>query len=80
MSCWFAAPEGVAMPFDGARRAVMVPGHGMVVAQASTRDVTNALESRQAHRFPYLTEQPYGFVSLGWMSSPSAISCRQTAT
>ncbi|OHB86065.1 MAG: NAD synthetase [Planctomycetes bacterium RBG_16_64_12] len=40
--------EEVAMLFDGARRAVIVPGYGMAVAQAqhAVRDLANLLESR----------------------------------
>ena len=43
-----AAPEEVAMLFDGARRVVVVPGYGMAVAQAQhqVRDLANLLESR----------------------------------
>ncbi len=41
------SPEEVAMLFDGARRAVVVPGYGMAVAQAQhvVRDMANVLES-----------------------------------
>jgi NAD(P) transhydrogenase subunit beta len=40
--------EEVALLFDGARRAVFVPGYGMAVAQAQhvVRDLGNVLESR----------------------------------
>ncbi|MBD3401392.1 NAD synthetase, partial [candidate division GN15 bacterium] len=40
--------EEVAMLFDGAQRAIIVPGYGMAVAQAqhAVRDLTNLLESR----------------------------------
>ncbi len=40
-------PDEVAMLFDGARRAVVVPGYGMAVAQAQhvVRDMANVLES-----------------------------------
>ncbi len=40
--------EEVAMLYDGARRAVIVPGYGMAVAQAqhAVRDLANVLESR----------------------------------
>jgi NAD(P) transhydrogenase subunit beta len=40
--------EEVAMLYDGARRAVIVPGYGMAVAQAqhAVRDLANLLESR----------------------------------
>jgi NAD(P) transhydrogenase subunit beta len=40
--------EEVAMLYDGARRAVIVPGYGMAVAQAqhAVRDLTDLLESR----------------------------------
>lgn len=40
--------EEVAMLFDSARRAVIVPGYGMAVAQAqhAVRDLTNILESK----------------------------------
>ena len=43
-----ASPEEVAMLFDDAQRAVIVPGYGMAVAQAqhAVRDLTNLLESR----------------------------------
>ncbi|MDQ7007860.1 MAG: NAD(P)(+) transhydrogenase (Re/Si-specific) subunit beta [Acidobacteriota bacterium] len=43
-----ASPEEVAMLFDSAQRAVIVPGYGMAVAQAqhAVRDLTNLLESR----------------------------------
>ena len=42
------SPEEVAMLFDGARRAVIVPGYGMAVAQAQhvVRDLANVLESK----------------------------------
>ena len=42
------SPEEVAMLFDGAQRAVIVPGYGMAVAQAQhvVRDLANLLESR----------------------------------
>ncbi|NIO00811.1 MAG: NAD synthetase [Candidatus Latescibacteria bacterium] len=44
-----ASPEEVAMLFDTARRAVIVPGYGMAVAQAqhAVRDLANLLESRE---------------------------------
>jgi len=40
--------EEVAMLYDGARRAVIVPGYGMAVAQAqhAVRELSNVLESR----------------------------------
>ena len=40
--------EEVAMLFDGARRAVIVPGYGLAVSQAQhqVRDLANLLESR----------------------------------
>jgi len=40
--------EEVAMLFDGARRAVIVPGYGMAVSQAQhvVRDLANVLQSR----------------------------------
>ena len=43
-----AGPEEVAMLFDTARRAVVVPGYGMAVAQAQhiVRDMANILEQR----------------------------------
>ncbi len=43
-----AAAEEVAMLFDVARRAVIVPGYGMAVSQAqhAVRDLANLLESR----------------------------------
>jgi NAD(P) transhydrogenase subunit beta len=43
-----ASPEEVAMIFDTARRAIIVPGYGMAVAQAQhvVRDLANLLESR----------------------------------
>ena len=43
-----ASPEEVAMVFDTARRAVIVPGYGMAVSQAqhAVRDLANLLESR----------------------------------
>jgi NAD(P) transhydrogenase subunit beta len=43
-----ASAEEVAMLFDGARRAIVVPGYGMAVAQAqhAVRDMANLLESR----------------------------------
>ncbi len=43
-----ASAEEVAMVFDVARRAVVVPGYGMAVAQAqhAVRDLSNLLESR----------------------------------
>lgn len=43
-----ASPEEVAMLFDTARRAVIVPGYGMAVSQAqhAVRDLANLLESR----------------------------------
>jgi len=43
-----ASPEEVAMLFDAARRAVVVPGYGMAVSQAqhAVRDLANLLESR----------------------------------
>lgn len=43
-----ATPDEVALLFDTARRAVIVPGYGMAVAQAqhAVRDLTNLLESR----------------------------------
>ena len=43
-----ASPEEVAMLFDTARRAVIVPGYGMAVAQAqhAVRDLANFLESK----------------------------------
>ncbi|MBZ0269935.1 NAD(P)(+) transhydrogenase (Re/Si-specific) subunit beta [bacterium] len=42
------SPDEVAMLFDGAQRAVIVPGYGMAVAQAQhvVRDLANILESR----------------------------------
>ena len=42
------AAEEVAMLFDGARRAVIVPGYGLAVSQAQhqVRDLANLLESR----------------------------------
>jgi NAD(P) transhydrogenase subunit beta len=42
------SPDEVAMLFDGAQRAVIVPGYGMAVAQAQhvVRDLANELESR----------------------------------
>jgi proton-translocating NAD(P)+ transhydrogenase subunit beta len=42
------SPEEVAMLFDGAQRAVIVPGYGMAVSQAQhvVRDMANVLESR----------------------------------
>jgi len=42
------SPEEVAMLFDGAQRAVVVPGYGMAVAQAQhvVRDLANLLETR----------------------------------
>lgn len=44
-----ASAEEVAMVFDTARRAVIVPGYGMAVSQAqhAVRDLANLLESRQ---------------------------------
>ncbi len=41
-------PEEVAMLFDGARRALIVPGYGMAVAQAQhvVRDLANVLEAQ----------------------------------
>jgi len=46
-----AAPEEVAMLFDGAQRAVIVPGYGMAVSQCqhAVRDLTNLLEGRGCH-------------------------------
>ncbi|MGA7104803.1 MAG: NAD(P)(+) transhydrogenase (Re/Si-specific) subunit beta [Candidatus Deferrimicrobiaceae bacterium] len=43
-----ASPEEVAMLFDTARRAVIVPGYGMAVSQAqhAVRDLANLLESK----------------------------------
>ncbi len=43
-----ASPEEVAILFDTARRAIIVPGYGMAVAQAqhAVRDLANLLESR----------------------------------
>jgi NAD(P) transhydrogenase subunit beta len=43
-----ASAEEVAMLFDSARRAVIVPGYGMAVSQAqhAVRDLANLLESR----------------------------------
>ncbi|MFB3785656.1 MAG: NAD(P)(+) transhydrogenase (Re/Si-specific) subunit beta [bacterium] len=43
-----ASPEEVAMIFDTARRAVIVPGYGLAVAQAqhAVRDLAHLLESR----------------------------------
>ena len=43
-----ASPEEVAMLFDTARRAVIVPGYGLAVSQAqhTVRDLANLLESR----------------------------------
>lgn len=43
-----AAAEEVAMVFDAARRAVIVPGYGMAVSQAqhAVRDLANLLSSR----------------------------------
>ncbi len=43
-----ASPEEVAMVFDAARRAVIVPGYGLAVSQAqhAVRDLSNLLESR----------------------------------
>jgi len=43
-----ASAEEVAMVFDAARRAVIVPGYGMAVSQAqhAVRDLTNLLVSR----------------------------------
>jgi NAD(P) transhydrogenase subunit beta len=43
-----ASPEEVAMVFDTARRAVIVPGYGMAVSQGqhAVRDLANLLESR----------------------------------
>lgn len=43
-----ATADEVAMLYDGARRAVIVPGYGMAVAQAqhAVRDLANLLESR----------------------------------
>jgi len=43
-----ASPEEVAMLFDGAQHAVIVPGYGMAVSQCqhAVRDLTNLLESR----------------------------------
>jgi NAD(P) transhydrogenase subunit beta len=43
--------EEVAMMFENARRAVIVPGYGMAVSQAqhAVRDLTNLLESRGTH-------------------------------
>jgi NAD(P) transhydrogenase subunit beta len=43
-----ASPEEVAMVFDTARRASIVPGYGMAVSQAqhAVRDLANLLESR----------------------------------
>jgi NAD(P) transhydrogenase subunit beta len=43
-----ASPEEVAMLFDTARRASIVPGYGMAVSQAqhAVRDLANLLESR----------------------------------
>jgi NAD(P) transhydrogenase subunit beta len=43
-----ASAEEIAMLFDGAQRAVIVPGYGMAVAQAqhAVRDLANLLESR----------------------------------
>ncbi|HOJ62134.1 MAG TPA: NAD(P)(+) transhydrogenase (Re/Si-specific) subunit beta [bacterium] len=43
-----ATPDEVALLFDTARRAVIVTGYGMAVAQAqhAVRDLTNLLESR----------------------------------
>ncbi len=41
--------EEIAMLFDGARRAVIVPGYGMAVSQAqhAVRDLANLLEQRE---------------------------------
>jgi NAD(P) transhydrogenase subunit beta len=46
-----ASPEEVAMLFDTAQRAVIVPGYGMAVSQCqhAVRDLTNLLESRGVH-------------------------------
>jgi NAD(P) transhydrogenase subunit beta len=43
-----ASPEEVAMLYDNAQKAVIVPGYGMAVSQAqhAVRDLTNLLESR----------------------------------
>ncbi|GAB4321906.1 MAG: NAD(P)(+) transhydrogenase (Re/Si-specific) subunit beta [Candidatus Zixiibacteriota bacterium] len=43
-----ASAEEIAMLFDGAQRAIIVPGYGMAVSQAqhAVRDLTNLLESR----------------------------------
>ncbi len=43
-----AGPEEVAMLFDNAQRAVIVPGYGLAVAQAqhAVRDLANLLEAR----------------------------------
>jgi len=43
-----ASPEEVAMVFDTARRAVIVPGYGLAVSQAqhAVRDLSNLLASR----------------------------------
>ncbi|HRX85258.1 MAG TPA: NAD(P)(+) transhydrogenase (Re/Si-specific) subunit beta [Phycisphaerae bacterium] len=43
-----ASPEEVAMLFDGAQRAVIVPGYGMAVSQCqhAVRDLANLLDSR----------------------------------
>ncbi|MEW5874175.1 MAG: NAD(P)(+) transhydrogenase (Re/Si-specific) subunit beta [Candidatus Zixiibacteriota bacterium] len=43
-----ASAEEVAMLFDAARRAVIIPGYGMAVSQAqhAVRDLANLLESR----------------------------------
>ena len=42
------SPDEVALLFDGARRAVVVPGYGMAVAQAQhvVRDLANLLDER----------------------------------
>jgi NAD(P) transhydrogenase subunit beta len=43
-----AGPDEIAMLFDGARRAVIVPGYGMAVSQAQhvVRDLANVLAER----------------------------------
>jgi NAD(P) transhydrogenase subunit beta len=46
-----SSPEEVAILFDSAQRAVIVPGYGMAVSQAqhAVRDLSNLLESRGCH-------------------------------
>lgn len=46
-----SSPEEVAILFDSAQKAVIVPGYGMAVSQAqhAVRDLSNLLESRGCH-------------------------------